>query len=322
MAVLAVSLSMSLGTRWLAQREYEHSNLEQRGAFRTIITNLYGNPRLLRSEDVFGFQQLQEEAVRQKLNTYVFWINLGALLVGGVGSYWFAGRTLRPIEEAHNAQKRFASDASHELRTPLTTIKAENEVFLRQKSFTESDARALIESNLEEVDRLDKLSANLLALTTYESASLTATKLAIRPIIDLAIKQTAKNHPGVSFDVRLAKGRIIGDKASLVQLFGILLDNACKYGPQGEKVSVVGEATQGYYFVNVIDRGKGIPLDDLPYIFDRLFRGDKARSSSVQGHGLGLAIAKRIALKNEAEITAGNQPEGGAIFTVTLRSAT
>ena len=117
-------------------------------------------------------QHAQNELARQQLDREFIWINIGAFVLGGLFSYWFAGRTLHPIEEAHKAQARFASDASHELRTPLTNMKVENEVFLRQKQFSENEARELIGSNLEEVERLENLSTSLLDLTRYAQTPL------------------------------------------------------------------------------------------------------------------------------------------------------
>lgn len=94
---------MSLGTRWLAQHEYERSHLAERGTLRAMVAKLYGLPDPL-ADDAFGFQERLQAEVRAKLDLYVLLINLGALLIGGAGSYWFAGRTLRPIEEARGSK--------------------------------------------------------------------------------------------------------------------------------------------------------------------------------------------------------------------------
>jgi signal transduction histidine kinase len=315
-AVLTVSLTMSIGTRWLAQREYEHSNNVARGTLNSIIRRLYGVPDMRR--DIYSFQDVQEERVRQRLNEYVLMINLAAFVIGGFGSWWFAGRTLRPIEEAHEAQKRFASDASHELRTPLTAIKTENEVFLRQKDFSQQEARELIQSNLEEVERLERLATSLLQLTQFESTKLTLKAVDVKAIAAAAVKQTQKTHPTVQLTQNMAAGKVVAHKESMTQLLAILLDNAYKYSPAGKPVMIWGESRDGHYAIEVQDQGPGIAPKDLPYIFDRLYRGDKARSSSVPGHGLGLALAKQIAIANQAELSATTGKHGGARFTVVL----
>lgn len=316
--IMLVSLSYSFTTRWYAQREFSRSNIEQRGEFRGAVERAFGYPIFRMNDDVFGFQHAQEAAVRYRLDRYVLLINLGALIIGGFASYWFAGRTLRPIEEAHDAQKRFASDASHELRTPLAVMKTENEVFLRQKSFTEGDARELIASNLEELERLERLSGNLLALTQYENTHLALKQVSVTQIIDAAVAAVHKTDPTANIVIRVQKAKIIGDQDSLERLLAILLDNAIKYDSSGQPIELIGQKEGGGYCLTVRDHGPGITPDDLPYIFDRLYRGDKARSSQIPGHGLGLALAKRIADVNHASISASNVPEGGAVFTVRL----
>lgn len=271
-------------------------------------------------EDVFGFQKQQQKVVRTRLNEYLVLINFITLIIGGVASYWFAGRTLQPIEEAHEAQKRFASDASHELRTPLTAIRAENEVFLRQKDFDKAEARELIQSNLEEVDRLERLATSLLSLTQYESAILTLKPMDIQHIVDEAIRQTVRVHAEAAVSSKMVGGMVLGHEESLVQLLNIVLDNACKYG-QAKPVKITGKVIDNHYEVYVRDHGGGIPPTDLPYIFERLYRGDKARSNTIVGHGLGLALARQIARANNATITAANHPKGGAVFTIALTKA-
>lgn len=314
--ILALSLMLSFGTRWLAEREYERSNMAQRGAFRGVITRM--GIQLFPNDDAFYFQEQQQEMFHRRLNEYVAFINIGALIIGGFGSYIFAGWTLRPIEEAHERQKRFASDASHELRTPLTAMRTENEVFLRQRDFTEDEARELIASNLEEVDRLERLATNLLALTQYEDVHLALAPFSIREVVEEAIARNAKVHPDATVANTVPSVTILGHQDSLVQLFCIILDNACKYSPADKPISVVATMQDGHVSVSVTDGGKGIAEEDVPHVFDRLYRGDKARSSNVPGHGLGLALAKRIATANQATITAGNAVDGGAVFTVTL----
>src|SRR5690606_24862255 len=104
-------------------------------------------------------------------------------LAGGVGSYYLARRTLRPIEEAHEAQSRFTSDASHELRTPLASMKTELEVALRDPALNKEEMRELLVSNLEEVDKLTKLSQNLLQLSRLEQENIQLERVVLREVI-------------------------------------------------------------------------------------------------------------------------------------------
>jgi len=322
MAILvALCLVITFSVRILAEREYLHSNMEQRGQVRQIILNIPGFGHWTNNNNPFiDLQEAQEERVRNELNHDMFLINGVALLVSGVLSYWFAGRTLKPIEEAHEAQARFASDASHELRTPLTNMKLENEVFLRQKHFSETDARELIASNLEEVQRLEGLSSNLLALTQYGNTPLTLEPVSIRQIaasaVRLAKPQAEAKHIAITTDISPVLVR--GHHDSLVQLMGILLDNAIKYGPENSVVRLGGQRQDGGYVAWIQDSGPGIDEKDMPHIFERLYRGDKARTGGQGGYGLGLSLAKAIASANGAEIRATNNPEGGASLMVRL----
>jgi signal transduction histidine kinase len=310
--------------RLLAQNQYGHSDDVQRGEVQQLFLRGLGidgpPPNMFKYNSV---QDTQTALAKQRLGRELIWINIGALVIGGLLSYWFAGRTLRPIEEAHKAQARFASDASHELRTPLTNMKVENEVFLRQKGFSEGEARDLITSNLEEVQRLEDLSASLLDLTRYNQSPLELTALGAEPLIAEAITRAAKHAKAkkVTITKELPEVYVEGHRDSLLQLTGIILDNAIKYGPEGGVVTVKGKLDGGHYVVSVTDQGAGIDPTDLPHIFDRLYRGDKARSSKVSGYGLGLALAQEIAEANHITITVRNHKGGGARFELNLNIA-
>ncbi|HJQ09189.1 MAG TPA: HAMP domain-containing sensor histidine kinase [Candidatus Saccharimonadales bacterium] len=317
--LVAFSLVVTTSIRVLAEREYRHSSMVQRGqVHRLMLREFDFGPGPAKA--FISIQEDQAQAVRNQLNQDMIMINLVALVVGGLLSYWFAGRTLRPIEEAHEAQARFAADASHELRTPLTNLRLENEVFLRQKHFTENDAKALIKSNLEEVQRLEGLSSNLLALTQYGTTPVALTPVPVRRVVDEALQQAEKNAvvKKMRFHKTVAPGKVQAHEESLVQLVGILLDNALKYGPEGGTVTIGGERQDGHYALWIQDEGPGIDEADMPYIFDRLYRGDKARTGGTGGYGLGLSLAQAIATVNGAELSAQNGPDKGARFTLRL----
>jgi two-component system sensor histidine kinase CiaH len=320
--ILVLSLSASAGIRIFAEQEYLRSNAAQRGeVYHLSKLYLFSKKPPQRPESMFSsLQEDQAALVRQHLNQALVIINLAALFVGGVLSYWYAGRTLRPIEEAHEAQKRFASDASHELRTPLTNMQVENEVFLRQKHFSEDEARAQLESNLEEVQRLEKLSTNLLALTQYGQAALLVTKIPADRLVNAALKHVQKTAKAkkVTFKQDIKAIGISGHEESLAQLLDILLDNAIKYGPEGGTVTVTGRSRSGLYALRIADEGPGILPTDMPHIFDRLYRGDKARGSRAGGYGLGLALAKQIAAANSTTIKVESKPGKGAVFEMQL----
>jgi signal transduction histidine kinase len=324
--LLGFSLVFTMTIRVLAEKEYSHSNDIQRGEVRHLFIgfNDNGPPQGFPGQPYKAFNDVQsdqEATVRAHLNRDMALINTAALVVGGLVAYWFAGRTLKPIEEAHNAQKRFAADASHELRTPLASMKLENEVFLRQSTFTKEEARDQIKSNLEEVQRLESLSNNLLALTNYGKGALELHAVGVESVVAEALQhaQTVADVKHVTFDAKVS-GAAHAHYESLVQLVGILLDNAIKYGPEKGTIKVRGSSHAGQYILQVIDEGPGISDTDLPHIFERLYRGDKSRTGKNGGYGLGLALAQQIAEANHAAISARNRASKGACFEVRLEA--
>lgn len=326
--LLCFSLASTFGIRVLADREFAHENDVQRQTVHVLERHAWGvaDDFLLPSKPMNDFtnvQQDQDTLVRKHLNEDLLYLNLLVLVVGGLLCYWYAGRTLKPIAEAHEAQKRFAADASHELRTPLANMQLENEVFLRQQTFTEAEAREQIASNLEEVQRLESLASGLLTLSQYEQVRLKRTPLSVKKVLDAALTHSAKAMEGkhVTIDEKVADAKVVGHDESLEQLFSIILDNAIKYGPERGKIHIFGKRSGGEYALTIRDEGPGITPADLPFIFDRLFRGDKARTTKAEGYGLGLSLAKQIAIANQASITASNAKAGGAQFVIGLELA-
>ncbi len=317
--IIVFSLCLTLSIRELAEREIIRAGGLERGAVHSLLFNYYSVPP--QPDSTFDrFQNAQNNNIRDRLNVDVLLVNLFALVGGGILSYWYAGRTLRPIEEAHEAQARFAADASHELRTPLASLKVENEVFLRQKSFKPEEARELINSNLEEVDRLEHLATNLLSLTQVGQAPLKLTRLSMSRVVETAVQLAEKqaNKRQVKFKTNISDMEVIGNSDGLVQLSGLIIDNAIKYGPVSGTIHIDGVVDNGKYHLSIRDEGEGINKADLPHIFEKLYRGDKARSAATPGYGLGLSLAQELAKANKATIAVRNYPEGGAQFVLSL----
>lgn len=331
-AILVVfCLLLTFGVRSFTQYELDRGDDAQRGAahqiFQQYSQEYSPNDDTAPSAGPFGdryfarAQNTQADVTRRNLNRDFVALDLVLLAVGAIASYWYAGRTLKPIEEVHEQQKRFTSDASHELRTPLASMKLENEVFLRQKEFTENDARELIASNLEEVNRLEKLATNLLSLNQYEHGDMSHEPVVVGEMVGAALEQVtrSKNTRKITFVQDIVGATVDVNRDSLVELLTILLDNAVKYGPKDGTVEIVGHMQDETYVITVRDHGPGISDEDLPHIFERMYRGDKARSSKVSGHGIGLSLAQQIAAANDATLSAANAPDGGAVFTLILQ---
>ncbi len=250
-------------------------------------------------------------------------LNLATLLVGGGLSYFLARRTLRPIQDSLEAQGRFTADASHELRTPLTVMRSEIEVALREKHLSAEDARGLLASNLEEIAKLEALSAGLLRLARFEGGLDPAAVEAV-PASEL-FEEAIDRFQGriaerkIQMEVKAGAETIDGDRSSLVELVAVLLDNAIKYSPIGSTVKLLSEPAAAAVRLSVVDSGVGIKASDIPYIFHRFYRADRSRSKEqVNGYGLGLSIAKRIVDLHQGAITVESIPEKGSTFRVKL----
>lgn len=245
------------------------------------------------------------EETKRRIAYSLVSLNMFILGIAGVGSYFLAGKTLAPIKKNLDDQKDFVSNASHELRTPLTSLKTEIEVGLRDKKMTLTEAKRLLVSNLEEVNKMQRLSNYLLVLNRYQSrnGNIIFTNVDLKKI---ALTAIGKNK--VKADLK--RSFVNGNEDSLIELVKILLDNAFKYSGKNTKVEVVVEEKT----LEVKDSGVGISLEDLPKIFDRFYRGDKSRSKD--GYGLGLSIAKQIADIHGAKLTVESKPGKGSSFKV------
>ena len=243
-------------------------------------------------QDELRMDQSRQAAVQMILA--LVYINAFILIAGGFGSYFLARRTLEPIEKAHEAQSRFTSDASHELRTPLAAMKAELEVYLRDDNLALSEAKELLESNLEEVDKLIQLSELLLKMSRLDYDNLEKKQIDLVQILPSAMKPFARSKK--RFDITTRKNAIIfGNEAAVMELMNILIDNALKYSPERSRISIrifEKRLMTGFEIKNL---GTPISVDKLPHIFDRFYRADTSRTESGKnGYGLGLAIAKKI----------------------------
>lgn len=266
------------------------------------------------------FQDRIDEG-RHALLTRLITLNGLALVVGGLLSYALARRTLRPIEDAMDAQNQFVSDASHELRTPLTALQTTNEVALRKPKLTLTEARGLIQSNVEETIKLKALSDGLLGLLKQDKQPLARATVALPEVMQQALDQIVilAQAKKLTITDTVPRLTVLGNQQGLIQVLTILLDNAIKYSPRKGTIYIDAKAKGKYVYVTVRDEGAGITPEDLPHIFNRFYRADTARTNSSQhGYGLGLPIAKKIIEQHYGEIQVMATPKRGATFTVRL----
>lgn len=245
------------------------------------------------------------------------------LLFSGIAGYFLAGKTLRPIEETMDEQKRFIADASHELKTPLTSMLTNIEVTLRAKNLTVKDARSTLEETLDDLKSISALTNNLLTLARREEngGESKKAKLNLSEVIEKSIKVTTPmaKRKKIKIVYKPEKVKVKGNFEELEKLFNIILDNAIKYSENGKTVQIKVTKHRRSVSISIADRGKGIAKKDLPHIFDRFFRADEARSrGSHHGFGLGLSLAKKIVEDHYGKITVKSKAGTGSTFTVTL----
>ncbi|MEP7166378.1 MAG: ATP-binding protein [Candidatus Woesebacteria bacterium] len=263
------------------------------------------------------------EDARERIAIQLAVLNGAILLLSSAAAYILAGKTLDPIAVMLDEQKRFVSDASHELRTPLTAMRTEIEVMMREKTLSSADAKKILQSNLEEIDKMRSLSDYLLKLTRYDKgeSELPKEMIHLEQVIASALKNTRglAENKNVTVNLRVDPVDVLGNKPSLIELFTILLDNAIKYSHRGESIELRTSRSKKHVIIEVQDRGVGIRAGEIPYIFNRFYRADGSRNKEhVDGFGLGLSIAKSIVMQHRGKISVESEVGKGSTFKVTL----
>jgi len=228
------------------------------------------------------------------------------------------------LQTTEEARRRFVSDASHELKTPLASIRLLTDSILQNDSVDMGTVREFVSDIGEEADRLTRISEHLLALTRLdggperrrEPVELGAVVEKVAHMLTPLAQAT-----GVSLNTRIEPAcALLATEDDLYQVAFNLMENAIKYNQAGGRVDVTVRHLGGKASLVVCDTGVGIPPEDMPKIFDRFYRVDKARSRAAGGTGLGLSIVSDTVIRRGGSIWAENVATGGSRFTVTLPS--
>ncbi|GAW92061.1 sensor histidine kinase [Calderihabitans maritimus] len=226
------------------------------------------------------------------------------------------------LEESYAVQKRFVADASHELRTPLTTIRGNVELLQKIGDSDPEMFREVLADIASETERMSRLVKDMLALARADAGlRLEKEPLSLKDLVQEVIRQGQLRAGEVDFgvdDLTLSsRDKVLANADYLKEVFLILLDNAFKYTPAGGRVSLgIYRKNERWAGIWVADTGIGIEAKDLPHIFERFYRADRARRE--EGTGLGLAIAKWIVEEHGGRIEVESTPGKGSIFTVWL----
>lgn len=278
---------------------------------------------VFRETSMYDFDMFREDRLsegRENLKNNLILLNIITFGAGFAASYLLARKTLEPIAEAMKMQMQFTADASHELRTPLTAMQTEIEVALRDKNLSKEEARELLESNLEEVEKLRQLSDGLLRLAQHNGKKLTNQTTNVAKAVALATEHVEKRAESKQIQINTVMNQdlnIKADSASVSEVISILLDNAIKYSNKQTAITVSAKSDGNFVTLRVADQGMGILARDIPYIFDRFYRADESRAkSNAGGYGLGLSIAKKIVDLNGATIAVEKSSKKGSTFVL------
>lgn len=267
----------------------------------------------------------RSDLAKTNVKNRLIFINLFILVGAGFLSYYLAARTLRPIEEAHEAQSRFTADASHELRTPIAAMRSEIEVAMMNPKLSLSQSKKLMASNLEELDTLTALTGGLLQLAQNEHGLIEKTAVELSEAVNQAqeriILKSKSKKITIITDIP-PNIHIHANSTSLVDMLAIILDNSVKYSPENSKVHVSAEIQRKKVLIRIQDEGIGISQNDIEHIFDRFYRADSARSKQqVNGYGIGLSIAKQIVEVHDGTIMVNSELGKGSTFIISLPPA-
>jgi heavy metal sensor kinase len=227
------------------------------------------------------------------------------------------------LEESFQQVNRFSADASHELRTPLTVLQGGLEAIAQKEHNLPAEVRDTIGSALEETQRLAKIVESLLAISRLETgeARVQLGRLDFAELVCTTADQmrllAEEKHISLSCD-GTEPVQVEADPARLKQVVVNLLDNAVKYTPEGGSVIITVNSQNGRAVLEMEDTGLGISASDLPHIFERFYRADKARSRQMGGAGLGLSIVRSICTAHGGQVTVTSTEGSGSRFRIEL----
>ena len=223
------------------------------------------------------------------------------------------------LQTSEQRRRQFVSDASHELKTPLTSIKLLSDSIL-QNEMDSGTVREFVEDIGNEADRLTRMSQELLSLTKMDAGKEEAREVAdISETVEKVLRMLAPvaGLHQITMENHVAPGAtILIIEDDLYQIIFNLVENGIKYNKPGGKLDVDLKREDDDWILSVSDTGVGIPEESIPYIFDRFYRVDKARSRQAGGSGLGLSIVHDMVIRNYGTISVTSKQEGGSEFTL------
>jgi heavy metal sensor kinase len=229
--------------------------------------------------------------------------------------------TFDRLQRAFDQQTQFTADASHELRTPLSIVLAQADLTLK-RTRSVAEYQDALETIRRSARRMKSVVEGLLVLARADTGALALVKeeMDLAPAVEDACRLLAPlaAERSVNLETRLQPLLAWVDRERFAELMANLIGNAIRYNREGGRVEVCLQNKNGDALLEVTDTGIGIPEDELPHVFERFYRVDKARSRAIGGSGLGLAIAKWVVEAHGGRISVASQPGMGTTFTVCL----
>ena len=224
------------------------------------------------------------------------------------------------LQTTETLRRRFVSDASHELKTPLAAIRLLTDSILQTDNMDMETVRDFVTDIGSEAERLSRITEDLLRLTRLDSNQMDQPEVVeVVPVLEQVMRMMSllAQEKDTELTCRAAEDcRVLATRGEVHQVIYNLVDNAVKYSGSHGQVHVTLAREAGQVVLTVADNGPGIPEEDLPRVFERFYRVDKARSRAAGGTGLGLPIVQDTVMKRGGTVSAANRPEGGAVFTV------
>ena len=227
------------------------------------------------------------------------------------------------LEALDKSRNQFVSNASHELKTPLSTMKILIETLVYQDPMDPSLTKDFLNDVNKEIDRLNRIVSDLLTLVRIDSGGmgLNLTEMSLNALLEEQVKRLLPlaRENGIEINLEMKDElSIMADSVKLQQVIYNVIDNAIKYTPRGGEVETSLVRIGKKAVMRIADTGIGIPAEDLPHIFDRFYRVDKARSRATGGTGLGLSIVKQIVQQHGGDIRAESTEGAGTTFIIEL----
>ena len=305
------------------------STLSQSPQIRLLLIPVYNkkDPNKINLEGYIRVAESTQEV--ENLLRHLSWgfvIGEGITLIFiGAGGMWLTQQSLKPLEKSYQQLKQFTGDASHELRSPLTAIKTSVEVLQTHPERIHPQDIKKLAGIVSATNQMSHLVEDLLLLARTDndldlihpdSAKIPIEELLEDVVIFLEAQAEKKS---ILVEMNCIKKVLVkGNSFQLQRLFSNLLDNAIKYTPIEGNVKITLDATEKSAMISIEDTGFGIDSQEIPFLFERFWRSERARSPQTQGTGLGLAIAQSIAQRHGGKITVKSVVGQGTCFTVLL----